>query len=273
MRQYQAEAEQGQAQMYSNQSREEAVQFVGLNTTKPPFDDPLARQIVAYGLDTETISTTQYAGMFPPGTGLFPKNSAYYAETSYPSYDIAKAAELHDQYKEKYGRPLSFTVNLPSTPEFKAIGELTKEQAAANGVEVNLNLIDQSSLIVSAVTGDFEATGFITFGDPNIDQVFFSNDTIQPLGSVSLNFTRLRDDELTDYLHQARETDVEADQAAAWAKAQERIAQNLNVIFVVRNGAAVIYDTNVFGFLDASLPDGQTIELNTSPFTAWVFKT
>jgi ABC-type transport system substrate-binding protein len=272
IKQYQSKAEQGQYQMYSNQNREEAVQFLGLNTAQPPFDDPLARQIVVYSLDTQTISTTQYADVFPVANGLFPENSAYHADTGYPTYDSAKASELHDEYQAKYGKPLSFTVNLPSTPEFKAIGELAKESAAANGVEVTLNLMDQSALIVAAVTGDYDATGFITFGDPNIDQIFFSNDTLKPVGEISLNFTRLRDDALTDYLHQARETDVTADQAAAWAKAQERIAENLNVLFVVRNGVAVIYDTNVFGFLDAKLPSGAPIELNTSPFTTWVFK-
>lgn len=273
IKEYQSKAEQGQYQMYSNQSREEAVQFLALNTTKPPFDDPLARQIVAYGLDTHTISETQYRGVFPPATGLFPETSAYYAPTSYPAYDLVKAGALHDEYQQKYGKPLSFSVNLPSTPEFKAIGELAKEQAAANGVEVSLNLTDQSTLIANAVTGNFEATGFITFGDPNIDQIFFSNDTIRPPGEISLNFTRLRDDELTDDLHRARATDDTAQQAAAWAAAQERIAQNLNVLFVVRNGVAVIYENNVFGFLDATFPNGQTVELTTAPFMTWAYRT
>jgi len=273
IKEYQAKAEAGEYQMYSNQSREEAVQFIGLNTAKPPFDDPLARQIVAYGLDTQTISDTQYRGVFPPANGLFAESSAFYAETDYPSYDPAKAAELNEEYKVKYGKPLSFTVNLPGTPEFQAIGELAKEQAAANGVEVTLNLVDQSTLIVDAVTGNFEATGFITFGDPNIDQIFFSNDTLKPVGQISLNFTRLQDDELTDDLHRARSTDVEADQVAAWADAQQRIAENLNIVFVVRNGAAVIYDDNVFGFLDATLPDGQPMEMATSPYMTWAYIT
>jgi peptide/nickel transport system substrate-binding protein len=273
IKEYQAKAESGQYQMYSNQNREEAVQFIGLNTVKAPFDDPLARQIVAYGLDTQTISTTQYRDVFPVATGLFPTSSPFYAETDYPSYDPAKAAELHEEYKTKYGQPLSFTVNLPSTPEFKAIGELAKEQAAANGVEVTLNLIDQSTLIVDAVTGNFEATGFITFGDPNIDQIFFSNDTIKPLGDISLNFTRMQDDQLTDDLHAARATDVESEQVAAWQSAQEQITENLNILFVVRNGVAVIYDTNVFGFLDSTLPDGQPMEMMTSPYVTWAYVT
>jgi peptide/nickel transport system substrate-binding protein len=271
---YQKKAEQGQYQMYSNQNREEAVQLVYLNTAKPPFDDPLARQIVAYGTDRDTISKTQYLGLFPPTTSLFPETSRFYAaDTGYPEYDLQKATELHDEYKQKYGKPLSFTLNLPSTPEFKAIGELEKETASSYGVDINLNLVDQSTLIVNAALGDFEATGLISIGDANIDPVFFTGDTVKPIGQIALNFSRLDDPQLTQDFVDYRSTPDAAAQTAAWDRAQQRIAQNLNVIFVVRNGAAVIYTNSVFGFLDAVLPNGQPIELTTAPYTAWVFKT
>jgi ABC-type transport system substrate-binding protein len=271
---YRKRAESGDAQMYSNQNREEAVQLVYLNTAKPPFDDLLARQIVAYGTDRDTISQTQYLGLFPPATGLFPETSPFYTtDSGYPEYDVQKATELHDQYKEKYGKPLSFTLNLPSTPEFKAIGELEKETAESYGVDINLNLIDQSTLIVNAALGNFEATGFLSLGDPNIDPIFFSGTTVQPIGMVSLNFSRLDDPQLTQDLDDYRATPELAAQQAAWNAAQKRIAQNLNAIFVVRNGAAVIYSNKIFGFLDAVFPDGTPIELTTSPYTAWAYKT
>ncbi len=86
---------------------------------------------------------------------------------------------------------------MPSTPEFKAIGELEKETASSYGVDINLNLIDQSTLIVNAVLGDFEATGFLSIGDANIDPMFFTGDTVKPLGEIALNFSRLDDPQLT----------------------------------------------------------------------------
>jgi peptide/nickel transport system substrate-binding protein len=273
MIEYRQKAVDGQYQMYSNQNREEAVQLIYLNTAKPPFDDPLARQIVAYGTDRETIAQTQYLGLFPATTSLFPQSSAFYSDNGYPSFDRQRALDLNEQYREKYGRPLAFALNLPSTPEFKAIGELAQQEAAQYGVDITLNLVDQSTLIANAALGNFEATGLITFGDPNIDSIFFSGDTVKPIGEVSLNFSRLSDPELTGYLIDARETPDVEQQAAAWASAEARIAQNLNAIFVVRNGVALVYDTNVFGFLDASFPDGELIEATPTPFTAWAFKT
>ncbi len=274
MIEYRQKAEAAEYQMYSNQNREEAVQLIYLNTAKPPFDDILARQIVAYGTDRDTISQSQYLGLFPATTSLFSESSAFYTpDSGYPTFDLQKAESLHEEYKQKYGKPLAFTLNLPSTPEFKAIGELAKQQASQYGVDITLNLTDQSGLITNAALGNFEATGLITFGDPNTDSIFFSGATVKPIGQISLNFSRLDDPELTEHLVDSRETPDVSQQAAAWAEAQKRIAQNLNAIFVIRNGAAVVYDNNVFGFLDASLPDGQLIELTPQPFTAWVFKT
>ncbi len=144
--------------------------------------------------------------MFPAATGLFPKTSAYYADTSYPVLSTRhKAAELHEEYKQKYGKPLAVHAStFRRLRSSKRSASSRRSRQRPYGVDVTLNLTDQSTLIVSAVTGDFEATGFITFGDPNIDQIFFSNDTLKPVGEISLNFTRLRDDELTDDLHQAR---------------------------------------------------------------------
>jgi peptide/nickel transport system substrate-binding protein len=270
---YRGKADSGSFQMYSNQNREEAVQLLYLNTAKPPFDDPLARQIVAYGTDRETIAQTQYLGLFPATTSLFPDSSPFHSDSGYPTFDEERAKELHAEYVQKYGKPLSFTLNLPSTPEFKAIGELAQQTAVGYGGEISLNLVDQSALIANAALGNYEATGLVTFGDPNLDSIFFSGDTVKPIGEISLNFSRLNDPELTQFLVEARETPDLQEQAVAWAQAEKRIAQNLNAIFAVRNGAALVYDNNVFGFLDASFPDGNPIELATAPFTAWAFKT
>jgi peptide/nickel transport system substrate-binding protein len=264
-------AENGTVQLITNANSEDQTQFVGLNTAQPPFDDPLARQIVATGLNTQLISDTQYFGLFPPSNSLFPTNSPYYAETSYPTYDLARATELHDEYQEKYGEPLSFSITLPSTPQFRSIGEAAQAQADEFGVKIELNLTDESTLIVNALTGNYEATGFITFGEPPVDQIFISSDTLQPIGQLSLNFTRYEDPEIQGAIDSIQSTDDESEQIAQWAVIQERMAQNLNLVFVVRNRSAVIYANDVFGFADGSTPGGEALKPTASPFLGFVW--
>jgi peptide/nickel transport system substrate-binding protein len=264
-------AEDGSVQLISNANAEDQTQFIGLNTAAPPFDDVLARQIVATGLNTQLISDTQYFGLFPPSNSLFPTNSPYYAETSYPTYDLAKATELHEEYQEKYGEPLRFAVNLPSTPQFRAIGEAAQAQAAEFGVEIELNLMDESTLIVNALTGNYVSTGFITFGDPPVDQIFISSDTVKPVGQLSLNFTRLADPELQAAIDAIQATDDEQAQIEQWAVIQERMAQNLNLVFVVRNLSAVVFSNDVFGMNAALTGNGEPVKPTASPFLGWAW--
>ena len=194
IKEYQKKAEQGQYQMYSNQNREEAVQFIGSEHGQAAVrrstgaTDRRVRYSTRRPSRRRSIET-----LFPVTTGLFPKTSPYYADDELPRVRRRRRPPSSTtSTRQKYGKPLVVHVNLPSTPEFKAIGELAKETGCGKWRRRHLNLTDQSTLIVSAVTGDFEATGFITFGDPNIDQIFFSNDTLKPVGDISLNFTRLR---------------------------------------------------------------------------------
>jgi ABC-type transport system substrate-binding protein len=265
-------AQAGQVQLLSNANAEDQTQFVGLNTAKPPFDDPLARQIVVTGLDTKSISQVQYYGLFPPSNSLFSPSSPYYAETTYPTYDPAKAQALHEEYKKKTGKPLSFKLTLPGTAQFKTIGEAAQAQAANLGVSIELNLVDQATLIVDALTGNFEATGFITFGEPPIDSVLISSETVKPLGQLALNFTRLADPQIQAALDAIQQTNSTEKRIEQWKIIQQRMAENLNFMFVVRNRAAVIFANNVYGMSGAKIPGNIPVKATTSPFLGWAWK-
>lgn len=272
MKNFTTQAQDGNYQMFTNAEREASVQFVGLNTAKEPFNDPLARQVAVYAFDREFISSALYQDLFPPALGLFPTASPFFDESSYPPFDPAKAQELHDEYQAKYGKPLSFTVNLPSDPYYKQVGEAAQESARQFGIEININLMDQAQLISKGLLGDYEATGFQTFGDPNIDQIFVSGETVKPLGQIALNFTRNDNPAITEALAAARATPVIEEQAKQWKIVQDELAKDLPVIFVVRARGAIISTNNVFGLLSPPLPDGTTSELTPAVYTTRAFK-
>jgi peptide/nickel transport system substrate-binding protein len=273
MKAFGAEAQAGNYQMFTNAERETSVQFVGLNTAKPPFDDPLARELAVRAFDRQLISTALYQDLFPPALGLFPAASPFFDESSYPPFDAAEAQRLHDEYQAKHGEPLSFTVNLPADPYYRQVGEAAQESARQFGIEINLNMVDQAQLISKGLLGDYEATGFQTFGDPNIDQIFFSGETVKPLGEISLNFTRNNNPAITEALAAARATEDVEEQAAQWKIVQDELAKDLPVIFVVRGRAAIISTNSVFGLKQPPLPDGKPSELTTAVYTHYAFMT
>jgi ABC-type transport system substrate-binding protein len=261
------QAAEGRYQLFSNETAEDApVQFVALNTAKPPFDDPLARQIVAYGLDTETLSATLYEGINPPARSLFPTTSPWYnPDSGYPRYDPERTRQLAAEYREKYGEPLRFTVNVPPLRQYTEIAETVQAQAREFDVEITINPLEQTQLIVDALTGNFQATGFVTFGDPNIDQVFISSRTLRPVGELSLNIARNDNPRLQEALDNAGSTDDPETQRQQWFVVQEEMANDLAFVFIVHQRSIAVFANSVFGFADATLPDGTPMLLTTSP--------
>jgi ABC-type transport system substrate-binding protein len=264
----------GAIQLYSNADDDDAsVIFVGLNTAEPPFDDPDARRIVATALDTEALSQSLFSNIFPPADSLFPPTSPFYdADAGYPAHDPAALPGLVEAYEARTGGPLRFSVNIPPQNQYREVAQLAQAQAAEFGIEITVDEIEQTQLIVRALTGDSEATGFATFGDPNRDQVFIASTTVRPVGQISLNFTRLADPQLQQALDDIRSTADLDEQADDWATVQQRMAQNLNLVFLVYQRTVAAFDDQVFGFADPTFPDGTPMELSTSPQLARVWK-
>ena len=262
---YAAEAKAGQLQMYADDNAEQSETFIALNTKAPPFDDPLARQILAFGTNTQELSNAAYGGIFPPARGMFSEDSPYWIETEYPEYDLAKATELHERWKAEHnGEPLSFQANITPSPEIQLIAQTLQQQAAEAGVEVQLNAIDQATLVADAVSGNYEATGFILFGapDPQREYVFFTDD---PPGSI-LNITGNENDAIVEAIDAARSTEDRQAQIEAFHVVQQEMAEDLNFIWLVHNLSAIVFDNSVFGLADTSFPDGEPMLRTMTPF-------
>jgi len=261
-------AASGKYQMYGDDNAENSETFIALNVTKPPFDDPLARRILAHGVDTAALSQAAYDGFFPPANSMFAPNSPYYdAEAGYPEFDLEEATRLHEEYKAKNGgRPLAFSANITPTPEIQNIAQTLQQQANLAGIEVKLNTMDQPKLIVDAVSRNYEATGFILFGSPTPDRdsVFFMN---EPEGSF-LNITGIDNPRITEAMQAARATDDRAVQIEQYKILQREMAIDLNFIWLVHNLAAVVFQPNVFGVADWTLPDGTAGGRAVTPFLA-----
>jgi peptide/nickel transport system substrate-binding protein len=235
---------------------------VALNMARPPFDDPLARQAVAYATDTAALSEQAYEGIFPPVTGVFSENSPYYVKPdAYPSYDPEKARQLAQEYEQKYGKPLEFSTNITGQPEVQLVAQVLQAQLKEVGITVNLVTQEQLTLITNALLGNYESTGFILFGSPSLDReyVFFASPT-KPIPDLNLNITRIPNEQnqpIVDAMDKARATDDDAVKKEQYAIVQQEMAKNLNFGFLVMQTSAVVFNGNVHGALEWSMPDAQ----------------
>ena len=264
----------GQVQIYTNQGRQQNESFTALNLGAPPFDDPLARQILAYGTDRDTLSSTVYQGLFPPALGPFGEDEPFYTKTDMPAYDPVKAKELAQQYEQKYGKPLEFTYLITPQPEIMSAAQVGQSDLADIGVKMVLKPEDQSTLVSDVILGNYQATGFILFGSTTLDvnYVFLSSKTVKPPGQLSLNFTRNNDPIIQQALEDARKTGDRTEQAAQYKILQDQMAKDLNFIFLVHNLDAIAYSNQTHGLVDQTLPNGSPKQISTVPTLAQAWK-
>lgn len=268
------DAQQGQLQLYTDSGLQQNETFTALNVAQPPFDDPLARQIVAYGTDRDLLSTSVYQGLFKPALGPFSEDEPYFVQTDMPTYDKAKAQQLSDEYTQKYGHPLRFSLLVTPQPEVMQIAQAGQQTYKDIGVEMSIKAEDQATLIADVILGNYEATGFILFGSNTLDvnYVFLHSQTVRPVGQLSLNFTRNDDPVLSQALDDARKTSDRAEQIAQYKIVQDQMAKDLNFIFLVHNLEAIAYSNSTHGLVDQTLPDGAPKQISVVPLLYSVWK-
>ena len=229
------------------------VTYLMLNVSKPPFDDPLARQIVAYGRNTAQINQIRNRSLFPLALGPFASGSVgHLDDPGFPKPNLKKARALEKQYEAKHGAPLTFEYLTQPDPETVAIAELIQAQGARYGVKISIRTEAQSAAINDALAGNFQGLGWRNHagGDPDAQYVWWHS------GSP-VNFNRFSDPEIDRLLDAGR---VETDPAK-----REKIYEDLN-----RRFATQLYNlwswnptwtiagrTGVNGLLGPPLPDGN----------------
>lgn len=256
-------AADGELQLFTDNDTEVEETFIALNTEVPPFDDPIARQALAYAVDRQALSDQAFEGLFEPAVGPYKPSSPLFVDAGVPEFDPDRARELVSEYEEKYGEPLRFTANIVPVAEIRRIAETLQQQAADVGIEVELEALDQPTLIVRALTGNYQATGFILFGSPSLDReyVFIAD---FPEGNP-LNFTRNKNPVIVAELDRARSTQDPDVQAEAFAEVQRQLAADGNFVFMVHNLGAVAFANDIYGLADPVLPDGEFAGRTTTP--------
>ncbi len=97
------------------------------------------------------------------------------------------------------------------------------------------------------------------FGSPNPDgeYVWWHGSNAKGPGEISLNFARNKDAEIDEALDEARATDDQAKQKAAWDRVQKRHAQVVPYIWIYHSTAGNITSVKVHDLTNSKLPDGQ----------------
>ncbi|MDI2124968.1 ABC transporter substrate-binding protein [Yinghuangia seranimata] len=153
---------------------------------KAPFDNPLFRQAVAYGMDRKGVLDTVFQGdatigQGPVGPAVIGWDPAF---TPYPVVtDVDRARGLLQQSGVK---DPSFTLTISNRAEMRSIGQLLAEGWKKVGIDVNIEVLDGGPWTQKWITGKYDfIMGYYQSG----------------LGSGNANFLTLSPAETTNILN------------------------------------------------------------------------
>jgi peptide/nickel transport system substrate-binding protein len=119
------------------------IQYIGMNVTKPPFDNPKVRQAMAYAIPYQKIMDAVLFGLANPMFGA-PADKA--TEVAWPQptkyfTDMAKAKALLTEagYPDGFETTLSFDLNFAGINEPLCV--LTQESLAQIGIRTTINKV------------------------------------------------------------------------------------------------------------------------------------
>ncbi len=233
------------------------VQCMMLNTGSPPFNNHVLRTAMAKCVNQAQFSKVIDKGVDAPMRGLFLPGSPYYTPTSYPAHDPAGAARLVKQIQQQTGKPVSFTLNSTSNSDVLRSAQFLQQAFQQAGMQVNINIIAQSTLINDALAGTYEATLWRQFGavDPDLNYVWWSTQTVAP--PLSLNMARNSDNRIQTALLAGRTTSNKSTRIKAYQQINKYLAQDIPYIWFARDTWAAIANPKVQNFANPRTAKGS----------------
>ena len=231
--------------------------FILLNCVRPPTDDARVRLALAKATDQAAIQKVFGDGTVELVNGMFLPGSPYYGPTGYPTHDPAGAAALIRSYTDRHGAPV---IELSTTPDprITQLVQVIQEMWTRVGVQATITIVQQADAIVNLLTGAFQAVPSAQFGavNPDLNYPWLSTTTVEPIGTVGLNFARNSDPAIEAALVTARTALDHATRIAAYRTVDVRLARDLPYVWIGRDVFPFAASTRVGGISRRVLPNG-----------------
>lgn len=145
--------------------------YLGINTAKPPFDDPRVRQAINLAVNRDEIVTGANFGLGTAARTMLTSDTPFFWKGSdqvAPTYDVAKAGSLLDSagwtpgaggIREKGGQQLVLPLWIINDSTTVLQAQILEQQLAKVGIKVDTKQYEQTAWFAAARTG--EQVGFI----------------------------------------------------------------------------------------------------------------
>ncbi len=180
------------------------VSYLMINASKKPLDDVNVRKALALAIDRDNYKEVINQGLFTQATGPYAEGAVgYLKDSGYPpKYDVDEAKKLINDYEDANG-PVRISYAATPGAATLQIAQYIQQKYKAIGVDLTINTIEQSALISTAITGEFDIVGWRNHpgGDPDEQYNWW-------VSGSPVNFGRIDDPMIDKALNDGRsETD------------------------------------------------------------------
>nr|WP_106781126.1 ABC transporter substrate-binding protein [Lysinibacillus timonensis] len=201
------------------------VGYLGLTTTRPPFDNKLVRQAVNYAIDKQAIVDAFFEGRAEVAVNPMPPSiSGYNDEITGYEYNPEKAKELLAEagYDGSEIELWAMPVPRPYMPDGQKVAEAIQKNLADVGIPAKIQSVDWATYLDKANRGEFDAFLLGWTGD-NGDADNFLYTLLDKDNIGSNNYTYYSNDELHEILVAAQSEIDEEVRNDLYKQAQEII--------------------------------------------------
>lgn len=209
------------------QSPSTKIEYLSLNTTHPPLDNPKVRLAISYAINRDKIASDVYHGYAVPASSLIPSGVIGYKESPV-TYDPEKAKAL---LKEAgYENGFEFTAITVNTIR-KNTMEYIKLNLADVGITFNYNLVTMEEAVDAMNANEHGGilVGWAFNSDPN---------GVLPvvLGTGSgktMNSSRYSNPFVDDLIVQGRSEDDETKRTAIYEQINEIVTEDAPIVVLL----------------------------------------
>jgi ABC-type transport system substrate-binding protein len=162
-------------------------------------------------------------------------------------------------YAAEHGTP-AIAISTSSDPRTVQLVQVVQQMWEAAGVDVSITVVQQADVIIDLLTGEFQAVPSAQFGavNPDLDYPWLSTTTVEPIGTVGLNFARNDDPAIEQAFVTARSTLDHATRVQAYQAVDARLAVDLPYAWIGRDIFPFAAVDRVRGIGHLTLPGGRS---------------
>jgi peptide/nickel transport system substrate-binding protein len=222
-----------------------AYTLIGMNVSKPPFDNAKVREALNYAINRAEIVQTALFGAGVPGGSLSPALKDWAADTaSFPcfKYDPAKAQALLRE--AGIATPVAITLLVLPRQDIRDIAQVVQQQLNRAGFRVELRIPEIGQFVQDWRNSNFDAFASTNAGSTDPDDYYYR--TFRTGGST--NVFKYSNPTLDALLDAGRRETAPAARKAAYDRAQSILACEGPAATLTYGQLFTAMRTNVQGF-------------------------